>query len=224
MRDLGSRIKRYEAVSNNKLTPRSPLFIRIDGKSFHTFTKGLEKPFCQSLIDTMVYAAEMTAKNMSGCKLAYVQSDEATFMLADYDTNEMQGWFDYELNKVVSISASLFTYYFNKEWDLQREAGERLPALFDSRAFTVPLEDAPNVFIWRQQDWERNSIQMLAQSEYSQKELNGKKVPDLHEMLFKKGINWADLNDQLKNGTYIINGKDLSYDKENYDSIKELIS
>lgn len=223
---LGDRIKRYESVSNHKLTPRSPLFIRIDGKSFHTFTRGLSKPYSQVLIDTMVMAAEETAAHMTGFKLAYVQSDEATFMLTDTDTLVTQGWFDYEINKVVSISASLFTAYFNDFWQTQMEevnTGPKL-ALFDSRAFTVPMEDAPNVFIWRQRDWERNSIQMLARAHFSQAECHGKKVADLHEMLYTKGVNWAKISPQLKNGTFIQPRKFNTYEKMDYEGIKGLIN
>lgn len=223
---LGDRIKRYESVSNPKLTPRSPLFIRIDGKSFHTFTRGLQKPYSQVLIDTMAHAAEETAKHLSGFKLAYIQSDEATFMLTDTDTLTTQGWFDYELNKVVSISASYFTAYFNEFWQMQQEEvnqGPRL-AVFDSRAFTVPAEDAPNVFIWRQRDWERNSIQMLARAHFSQRECHGKKIADLHEMLHEKGVNWAKISPQLKNGTFILPKGERNYEKQTYESLKELIN
>jgi tRNA(His) 5'-end guanylyltransferase len=213
MSELGTRIKRYEAASNFKLTPRSCLFIRVDGKAFHTFTKGCEKPFDQKLIDSMVEAAKETAKKMQGFKLAYVQSDECTFMLTDFDTLQTQGWFDYEVNKIVSISAAYFSVFFNKAYG-------STDAVFDSRAFIVPLDDAPNVFIWRQQDWERNSIQMLAQAHYSQKELQGKKVPDLHELLHQKNINWAHLTDQLKNGTYINSNCGLYYGKMDYYKLK----
>lgn len=225
--NLGDRIKSYERVSNHKFTPRSPVFIRIDGKSFHTFTKGCEKPFDKTLIDAMVYAAQKTAKEIGGFKLAYVQSDEATFMLTDTDTLTTQGWFDYELNKIVSISASAFTAYFNSYWFNYKEGtrglastdGESKMAMFDSRAFTVPVEDAPNVFIWRQRDWERNSIQMLARAHFSHKECQNKKVPELHEMLHAKGVNWSKLPYQLKNGTFIEKDGELTYEREDWSSL-----
>ncbi len=226
---LGDRIKRYERVFNQTLVPRSPVFIRIDGKSFHTFTRGCDKPFDQVLIDAMVYAAKMTSKEMSGFKLAYVQSDEATFMLTDFDTHSTQGWFDYEVNKLVSLSASAFTAYFNSYWfnykDVKRgyggTDGESKMAMFDSRAFSVPLDDAPNVFIWRQRDWERNSIQMLARAHFSHKECDRKKIPDLHEMLHDKGVNWAKIDDQLKNGTFIESDGSLSFNKEVYETLSQ---
>lgn len=230
---LGDRIKRYERVSNPKLLPRSPIFIRIDGKSFHTFTRGFEKPFSMTLVETMVKAAQATARQMSGFKLGYVQSDEATFMLTDTDTLTTQGWFDYELNKVVSISASAFTAHFNRIWDAQFSTNvnddnyipnQQPPAMFDSRAFNVPEDDAPNVFIWRQRDWQRNSLQMLTREYFSHKECEGKKMADMHEMLYTKNLNWAYLMPQLKEGTWILPDGRVNYSKQDYESIVRLIN
>lgn len=218
MSTIGDRIKRYERATNYSLLPRSPLFIRVDGKAFHTYTRGCDKPFDQHLIDSMVIAAQKTAKEMGGFVAAYIQSDECTFMLVDYNSFDTQGWFNYELNKVVSISASAFTAYFNEAYK------GSTPALFDSRAFTVPVEDAPNVFIWRQRDWERNSIQMAARAVFSHKECDHKKVPELHEMLFAKGINWADYSGQLKNGTFIFKDSELVTDKLSYEDLKVMLS
>lgn len=229
MSTLGSRIKNYEQVSKYKLLPKIPLFIRVDGRAFHTFTKNCNKPFDLTIVSAMAYAAVMTAREMSGFQLAYVQSDEATFMLTDYESHETQGWFDYELNKLVSISASAFTAYFNYQWirhctSVGDDYDHKKPAMFDSRAFTVPVEDAPNVFVWRQRDWERNSIQMLARAHFSHSECNNKKVPELHEMLHKKGVNWSELTGQLKNGTFITRDYEMVFDKLNYDQVKELIN
>lgn len=146
---LGDRIKRYEAVYSHTLTPRSPLLIRVDGRAFHTATRGCDKPFDRALINGMLKATVETARDMMGFKLAYVASDEATFLLTDYDDLQTQGWFGYELNKVVSLSASLFTVHFAGTHALPEKT-----ATFDSRAFVVPVGDAPNVFIWRQPVWE----------------------------------------------------------------------
>ncbi len=216
---LGDRIKRYEQVTNYRLTPRTPLFIRVDGKTFHTYTRNMEKPFDAKLIAAMVHATQQTAKQMSGFKLAYTQSDEATFLLIDYDGFDTQGWFDYELQKVVSITASTFTAYLNATMS----EGLNL-AVFDARAFTVPESDMANVFLWRQKDWARNSIQMLARAHFSHKELMGKKHAEIHEMLHTKGVNWALLNDQLKNGTYVTrDGLIRSYVLPSYAEVESLL-
>lgn len=215
---IGARIKRYEQVYNHTLTPRSCLFIRVDGKAFHTYTRGMSRPFDERLIDAMQYAASKTVEHMQGCKGVYIQSDECTFMLTDFDELETQGWFNYELNKVVSITASAYTLYFNEH---MRKNGITKPALFDCRAFIVPKDDAPNVFIWRQRDWQRNSVQMLARAHFSQKELNGKKVSTMLQMLHDKEIDWGALSGQLQNGTFMFSHDDFYpwHDSLNYDNI-----
>jgi tRNA(His) 5'-end guanylyltransferase len=217
---LGDRIKRYESVSSPKLLPRTPLFIRVDGKAFHSWTRALDRPFDGSFIRAMVQAARYTAAEMQGFKLGYVQSDEATFMLSDYDSEQSQGWFGYELNKIVSVSASLFAAAFNTSV-CGAVAGKL--ATFDSRAFSVPLDDAPNVFVWRQKDWGRNSVQMLTRAHFSHRELTGKKTSDMHEMLHSKGINWADLPAQLKNGTFIHSDGSISHDYMTYEEIQPFL-
>lgn len=218
---LGDRIKRYEAAANYKLTPKSSLIIRVDGKAFHTWTKPFDRPFDHRIIEAMIAAAERTASEMTGFKLAYIQSDEATFLLRDTDSYGTQGWFDYELNKLVSVSASMFTAYFNDK--LEHPLGK--PAMFDSRAFIVPEEDAPNVFVWRQQDWARNSLMMYAREYFSHRALLGKSTADVHEMLHEQGLNWAELSDVLKNGTFIYRkgALELSHDVRDYNGIKRYL-
>jgi tRNA(His) guanylyltransferase len=166
----------------------------------------------------MVTAAEKTAKEMQGFKLAYIQSDECTFMITDFDTHDTEGWFNYELNKIVSLSASYFTFYFNQYMGVDEVA------VFDSRAFVVPEDDWPNVFVWRQRDWERNSLQMLARSHYSHKECEFKNSDNLHEMLHEKGINWASLKPIYKNGTFITRDYEQLHEKLTYDNLVGLVS
>jgi tRNA(His) guanylyltransferase len=224
---LGDRIKRYERVSDHMLTPGAPLFIRVDGRAFHTWTKGLDKPFDRRLMHTMINTAMDVRKDMPGFKLAYLQSDECTFMLTDYDRIQSQGWFDYRLNKVVSIAASAFTAYFNREIPNQFSGHEHqlrlTPAMFDARAFTVPYEDAPNVFVWREKDWNRNSLSMLAHCYYTTSELKGKKRADMHEMLHAKGENWASLDPIEKNGTFLHADGSVTHEYLVWSEIAELI-
>lgn len=194
---LGDRIKEYEKATQQKFTKRTPVIIRVDGKAFHTLTKSCDKPFDQDFIDAMVMATKATADQMQGCKVAYTQSDEATFLIMDDDDENTQGWFDYKIAKIVSVSAAIMSVHFNrfyKKTDI---------AVFDSRAFNVPKEDVINCFLWRGKDWERNSLQMLGRSHFSHKQLHGKKKNDIHEMLHEEGVNWALLDNQLKNGTFI---------------------
>lgn len=212
---IGDRMKRYEQVSNHVLLPRSPVIIRVDGKAFHTFTAKMERPFDTKLIESMVRAGEQCAKEMMNFKLGYHQSDEFTFFLLDTDEFETQAWFNNELQKLSSITASMFTAYFNKEMG-------GTSAVFDARGFNVPTEEIANVFIWRQRDWERNSVQMLSRFHFSHKELLNKKQSDMHEMLHDIGINWNDLAPILKNGTFVTKDGARVHEKLSYDQINML--
>lgn len=205
MKSLGDRMKRYESVSKQLLTPGVPVIIRVDGKAFHTFTRSFDKPFSDVLMDAMDVAAARLARVIQGCKAWYVQSDEVTFLLTDYERVETQGWFEYNHSKLVSLSASYMSVYFNQRLDSIVPDSMRGPAVFDSRAFNVPKEDVVNCFLWRMRDWHRNSVQMFARSVFSHKELRNKKLEDIHDMLHKKGKNWAtDLTPREKNGKLIV--------------------
>lgn len=216
---LGDRIKRYEAATRHLATPKTPLIVRVDGRAFHTFTRGMERPFDAKLILAMVGAAKEVAAGMQGFKVAYVQSDEVTFCVTDYDSLEAQGWFGYNLQKVISISAAMMSV------NLIKQLGTDELPVFDSRAFNVPIEDVVNTFLWRAKDWERNSLQMYSRAFFSHKELHGKKHSDMHEMLHKVGKNWAtDLSQQEKNGTFILandDGLEIRHDIEpRYEAIQ----
>jgi tRNA(His) 5'-end guanylyltransferase len=215
--NLGDRIKKYESSSKSTLLPRGYIVLRVDGKAFHTFTKNMEKPFDKKLTESMIRAGERVSKEMMGFKLGYHQSDEFTFAITDTDSFESQLWFDGEVQKLCSVTASMFGAYFNKEM-------EGTEAIFDCRAFNVPIDDVPNVFIWRQRDWEKNSIQMLSRSLYSTKDLHLKNTSDMHEMLYKKGINWSLLEDVYKNGTFITKDNTRIQNKLIYSDIEKLLS
>lgn len=216
MDTLGDRMKRYELCSRTKLLPRSYIALRVDGKAFHTFTRNMKKPFDAELINCMVKAGEKVAREMGGFLLGYHQSDEFTFIITDTNNYESQYWFDGEVQKLCSVTASMFGAYFNK-YMFGTEA------IFDCRAFNVPEEDVPNIFIWRQRDWERNSLQMFARSFYSHKEMEGKKHDDIHEMLYKIGENWANLSNTYKNGTFITKDGERICEKMTYGDIVKVI-
>lgn len=206
---LGDRIKsNYENRARHQLTRRTPVIIRVDGKAFHTLTAKCEKPFDLNLIDIMAGAAQDVSGQIQGFKMGYVQSDEASFLLTDFEDISTDAWFDYGLQKMASVTASMMTLFFNRRlaalWESPLKNGI---ALFDARCFNIPMEEVSNYFLWRAKDWERNSLQMVARANYSAKELHGKKRADLHELLHQKGINWNDLHPQLKNGTFLFQGK-----------------
>lgn len=231
---LGDRMKGYENSYRLYLPRRMPVIIRIDGRAFHTFTRGFQRPFDEVLMSAMQLTAKKLCEEVAGCKLAYVQSDEISLLVTNDDTLETQPWFDNNLQKLVSITASIATITFNKvfsecEWDWYKtlldsytDESEHVAipdnflnisdahrhaydkATFDSRAFIIPPAEVCNYFIWRQHDAVRNSIQMVAQSLYSHNELQEKNQSDLQEMMHSKGINWNDYSVPCKRGTCIV--------------------
>ena len=197
---LGDRMKAYEDCYRIKLTPKSCIIIRLDGKAFHSLTKDMTRPFDEKLATCMKNTALYLCENISGAKFGYVYSDEISILITDYDELTTQAWFDNNLQKIVSISASMATHAFNRQLEFYFPNKEG--ALFDTRAFILPKEEVVNYFIWRQQDCTRNSIQMAARSQFSHKECYGKNQSELQDMLIlKKQINWNDYLISNKRGT-----------------------
>lgn len=217
---LGDRMKSYEDAYRAHLPIRMPVILRIDGKAFHSYTRKCKKPVDEGLVECMNDTAIELCKQVQGCRLAYVQSDEISLLLTNYQTLDTQSWFDNNLQKMVSISAAVasvtFTENSYKIWGFHDDAegtgfegmgytsAITKPAYFDSRAFVLPKEDVTNYFIWRQQDATRNSVQMLARSLYSHKECENKNNSELQELIFQKGINWNDCPVPQKRGRCII--------------------
>ena len=111
---LGDRMKKYEGVPKTALMRRNPVIIRIDGKAFHTFTRGFRRPFDNVLIESMQKTMKYLCEDIQGCKLGYYQSDEISLLLTDYENINTAAWFDYEVQKMCSIAASMATLAFNR--------------------------------------------------------------------------------------------------------------
>ena len=235
--DLGNRMKTfYEQIPKTRLMRRTPVVIRIDGKAFHTFTRGFKRPFDDVLIKTMQETAKYLCENIQGCSLAYTQSDEISLLLIDYQRFETSAWFDYEIQKMCSISASMATMAFNKifrdtvgelhiKGALEKEyscilyKAVQKGAMFDSRVFNIPREEVTNYFYWRQLDASRNSIQMVGQANFSHKELQNKSCNDIQDMLMtQKGINWNDFPTYQKRGSCVVKENYLDTTPESTDS------
>lgn len=230
--DLGIRMKTYyEQIPQTKLIRRTPVAIRIDGKAFHTYTKGFDKPFDKLLINTMQETMRYLCENIQGCVLGYTQSDEITLILQDYKSLNTAAWFDYEVQKICSISASMATAVFNKYissvlseiianlGDKSLVYGDDIAydklktyqrafnqgAMFDARCFNIPKEEVTNLIYWRQLDAIRNSIQMVGQAYFSHKELQNKSCNDIRQMLIaQKNISWDDFPTCQKRGSCCI--------------------
>jgi tRNA(His) 5'-end guanylyltransferase len=211
-KSLDDRMKDYEKSQEIYLTRRIPVIIRIDGKAFHTFTKGMDKPFDLDLMAIMQKTTMELVKNVEGCNFGYTQSDEISLLLTDFQTIDTEAWFDYRKSKLESVAASMATAYFNRmfvsSFKTFSSSSDRTKyidriAFFDARAWSIPKDEVVNYFIWRQQDATRNSVQMLGRSLYSHKELNRKNNSDIQELCFQKGINWNDLATFKKRGTAV---------------------
>lgn len=210
--DLGDRMKDYEKVPRLNLVKKMPVIIRIDGKAFHTLTKKL-KGYTPEFAELVYQTAQYLAENIQNCKLAYAQSDEISLLLTDFDNTMTHAWFDNNIQKITSISASMATMAFN---NLRSESSDLFAlngvgsAMFDSRTFNLPKEEVVNYFIWRQQDATRNAIQMLGQSNFSHKQLHGISCDGIQEKLFQeKGINFNDCVVPQKRGICVVK-KDVS--------------
>lgn len=216
---LGDRMKDYyENRSKIYLTRRVPVLLRLDGCHFHTFTKGLKKPYDSLFIEVMQRTTKSLCESIQGCKFGYVESDEISLLLTDYDTLQTDAWFDYSVQKICSVAASMAAMFFNrhlKECALQEFDDKdyyntllkkiELGGYFDARAFNLPEHEVVNYFIWRQNDATRNSIQGLAQANFSQKQLQGLNNSQLQDKLHEeKGINWNDCKTVEKRGSAVI--------------------
>ena len=225
---LGNRIKEnYENRSKTKLVRRTPVIIRLDGKAFHTFLKGFEEPFDDRFLETMRETTLELCKNIQGCVFGYTQSDEISLVLVDYSTITTDAWFDYEVQKLCSISASMATLAFNRIFAKKvnqyikentgngSEEVKRLISvykravskggLFDSRCFNVPVPEVVNTILWRQIDARRNSILSVAQVNFSHKEMYKKSCSELKDMLVsEKNVDWDALPNDKKIGVSVL--------------------
>lgn len=228
--ELGTRMKEfYENRAKTQLTRRMPVAIRIDGKAFHTFTRGFQKPFDKILMKSMQETMKYLCENIQGCTFGYTQSDEITLILVDYKKLNSSAWFDYEVQKMCSIAASMATMTFNKffavnaqhwrciidkkelehfdaydcaRYDITLTEAISKGAMFDARCFNIPKEEVANLIYWRQLDATRNSIQMVGQANFSHKELEGKSCNMIQDMLItQRNINWNDFPVSCKRGT-----------------------
>jgi len=196
---IGDRMKWfYENRTRFMLMRRIYTIIRIDGKSFHTYTRGLNLPFDDQLMEDMDATAAYLCRQIQGSNFAFVQSDEISILLTDFDEVDTGAWFEGNVQKMCSVSASLATAKFNQ---LRPDK----IALFDSRVFQLPSQqEVQNYFIWRQQDTMRNSVSVTARSVYSHKELHGKSTSEKQELLLRKGINWNNYAPRYKQGRLIM--------------------
>lgn len=202
---LGDRMKRdYEDRTRYYLPRRTYTLLRADGKSFHTYTKDCERPFDRDLMADMDTAALALCETIDGAKLVFVQSDEISVLVTDFASQHTEAWFDGNLQKIASVSASVATAHFNAARAKRGPVGEKL-AYFDCRVWTIPSPlEVFHYFLWRQNDATRNSISMTAQAHLPHSVLQGKNSAHLQEMLWQeRGINWNEMPTGFKRGRVI---------------------
>lgn len=195
---LGDRMKEYENVSRNYLLKKTPVILRLDGRSFHTITKNIfgKNTWNYEFHSFMLDSAKKLIEQIHGCYFCYVQSDEISCLLTDYETENTGAWFDYNIQKMVSISSSIISVEMSKllNKDVQ----------FDSRVFNLSREEVTNYFIWRQQDALRNSIQQMGREHFSHKELENKSCNEIQDMVWQKSnVNWNDFPTYRKLGSCV---------------------
>jgi tRNA(His) guanylyltransferase len=177
---LGERMKSYEQETRTVLPVRSYTVLRLDGRAFHTYLRTAHRPFDYGVISDMQETTRFLSQEISGTVFAYTQSDEISILLQDFATPSTQPWFGGQVQKIVSVSASLASAKINQ---LRVHPGDQLAA-FDARVFTLPTKvEVANYFLWRQKDAIRNAVSMAAQATFSHKELQGVGQEGMLELL-----------------------------------------
>jgi len=219
--DLGKRMKRYEASYDFKVPPRTYTIVRIDGKNFSKYTKGMDKPFDKTFSDVMDETTKYLCEKLHP-KFGYTQSDEISLVFTDFENINEQMMFDGKVQKIASICASLATAKFNQAMIVNKLAKHFSeisnidddasavveafnPAAFDARVFIIPdYREVNNYFVWRQQDATRNSVSMAGHAELGPSAIFKKNGSEIQELLFQeKGINWNDYPEKFKRGVVV---------------------
>jgi tRNA(His) 5'-end guanylyltransferase len=201
--DLGARMKGYEAHETQRRSMRRlPICVRMDGRAFHTFTRGLDRPYDEGFSRMMIE----TAKYLVGethAKIGYTQSDEITLVFWDGSFTG-EPLFGGKLFKLTSVLSSMTTAKFISLLpEFLPEKVGKLPT-FDARIFQVPsLDEAANLILWRWFDARKNSISMAAQALFSAKQLFKKDGKAKIEMLRSRGVEWDGYPAFFKWGTFV---------------------
>ncbi|SDH55383.1 tRNA(His) guanylyltransferase Thg1 family protein [Microbacterium sp. 77mftsu3.1] len=190
----GTEFKEAEKVIRTRLDPVLPVLMRLDGKAFHSYCKGLDRPYDERFMVDMDAVMVTLAREIDGTRAAFVQSDEISLLLSlglpEGETGP-QLMFGGQVQKLVSISAAIASSAMNA-----RRLGtvtDRV-ALFDSRVFQLPdLAAVERYFQWRQADARVNSLGMLASAHYSHQALAGISTRERAAMLRGKGIDPDEL-------------------------------
>lgn len=208
---LKERMLSLRDKTNIKLSKDKYIMIMLDGRSFSTLIKKrFKRPFDDDFIFMMNETAKYLCENISGCKFAYVQSDEISLIVSCFENEKSEPFFDYRINKILSLTAAMATAKFNRLWlsfqeDINLAINELPLATFDCKVWEIDnYYDAIAWFIFRQNDCIKNSVSQTAQSLFTHKELEGVNTQGrIDKMLCEKGINWEDFDNGVKYGRFI---------------------
>ncbi len=199
-KSLGDRMKEYENVTNASLYKRMPIILRIDGRAFHSFTKGMEEPYDENFISLMNKTMIDVFESLSDTVLGYVESDEISILICPYASYDTEPVFSARIQKLCSVAASIATQSFIKNLYKMTLVNETIEwaskyiernITFDCRCFNLAKEEVSNYFIWRQQDCRRNSILNAAHFYLGKKKCIGFKTPELiDKMLDEKNVDY----------------------------------
>lgn len=197
-RPLSSRMKGYEEETRLKLPRKTYSVIRVDGRAFHTWTKGLERPYSPAMMNAMAAATKALCEEVSGSILGYTQSDEISILCQDFVGKHTEPWFGGVVQKIASVSASIVTATFGEHFP------DRAPAHFDSRVFAVPDASAAECYLnWRLWDARKNAVTMLASEHFSHKELLGLKTFERAAKLRDVGAPITEADERFLNGQVV---------------------
>ena len=202
MTDLGDRMKLYEGLEGKRCMPLLPICVRLDGKCFSQWTKGLTRPYDERM-STLMLLVTSTLVVDTNAVIGYTQSDEISLIYYS-STHASQVFLDGRIQKMASILASMTTAHFNA--GVPNLLPERIgrSAFFDCRVWTVPtLEEAANALLWRERDATKNAISMATRHYYSHAQVTGKTGPEQQELLFRAGVNFNDYPDFFKRGSFV---------------------
>ena len=188
--------------SNEIMIPTLPVIIRLDGNNFHNWTKGLNRPFDKRLTELMTETTKFLVQETNAI-VGYTQSDEITLIL--YSEDKKKGIYNEgKKQKILSKLTAKCVNFFNEKRKELIPTHDKV-AVFDCRIYQTPtLHDACVQLLWRENDATKNSISMLGQSLFSHKELQNLNTNEIqYKMLLEKNVNWNDLEDNLKRGTYV---------------------
>lgn len=199
MDELGNRMKMYEfQETKRRFIPLLPVCVRLDGKNFSKFTRGLERPYDKRLSLLM----ENTTSHLimeTNALIGYTQSDEISLIFYS-DNVKSSIFYDGKIQKMVSVLSSMASSYFNVHQNLK--PGQYVN--FDCRCWQVPnLIEASNVLLWRELDAKKNSISMATREYFSHRELHKKNSKDKMDMLLSKNVNWNDYPEFFKRGIFL---------------------